>query len=674
MTPRGEMGGASAPGPLPPAEVELPEIEIVRGQLDRMVSQTLESLAEHDGNIFQRLGEIVTIARQPDRQEKRLCPGRGSTDYPCQTCATDAGHGCVRNTRTGSSVTMRPGTPIVRPLGIGITLRAARCAKWIKWDPRAGEKIGKDKATGAMVDADPDIRVISQILAEEDLYPLKPLQGIIETPALAPSGRVISEPGYDRETAFFMLPSFVMDPIPARPTKAQAEEALSFLWREMYSDFPFADLGDPDAADRDRTKHYERARTVPGAFVGIASILTIFSRLAIDGAVPGFIFEAATPGSGKSLHMHITSMVTTGRPAGVTTFPMRGSDPNEEELEKMLAGFALGAARMIAFDNITGNLCGASLDKVLTAERTIKLRKLGESPIVEMPWSAVAMFSGNNMTTSPDVAGRCMVSRIVSSLENPRGRPASDFRHPYILSWIGQNLPKIVRAAFVILRAFWVATDKPDCGMRGSFFAWSAIIPGAIKYAGGPNVIDAWAESAVGASAGDEMSTAHQVLMSSWPFDTKVKAGEVLTKAFEHEFEISRGNLAPDGFEDLREAIRTICKVPTLVPKASSFGTALTKLRDKIRDGMTIVREFDRKGVALWSIKRSTPRAPVAPTAPVEPVATYAATPPPMVVCGSCQGEVGRGPGFCNPCTVCRGCCSVEYGSAGACACEATYD
>lgn len=677
MTPRMDLNGATAPAPgvpsgyVPPVDDDLPEIEIVRGQLPRMVRQTLEALAEHDENVFQRLGELVTIARQPDRAEVRFCPGRESIATPCLVCAVDSGHGCVRNTRTGSSITVRPGTPVVRPLGPTLTLRAARCANWVRWDSKAGEKVGKEKPAGEMVDADPDRQTMVQILGLDDLYPVPPLQGVIETPTLTPSGRVVSKAGYDRETAFFMLPAFEIEPIPERPTRAQAEEALSYLWREMYSDFPFADVGDPDPSDRDRVKHYEKARAVPGAFVGLASILTIFSRLAIDGAVPGFIFEAATPGSGKSLHMHITSMVTTGRPAGVTTFPMRGNDPNEEELEKILSGYALGGARMIAFDNITGNLCGAALDKVLTAERTISLRKLGESPMLDMPWATVTMFSGNNMTTSPDVAGRCMVSRIVSSVENPRGRPASDFRHPYILSWIRDNLSKIVRAAFVVLRAFWAATDKPDCGLRGSFFAWSRIVPGAIKYAGGPNVIDAWAESSGGASGGDEMSAAHLTLMTAWPFDVETKAHAVLSKAFEHEFEIQRG-AAPDGLEDLREAIRTICKVPSLVPKASVFGAALGKLRDKIRSGMTIQRRIDRTGTAWWTIKRSAPRA--APVAASPPAVERPTSTPTIHVCASCQSIVGRGPGFCNPCPTCRGCVEVPADAAGACYCRAPDD
>lgn len=411
---------------------------------------------------------------------------------------------------------------------------------------------------------------------------------------------------------------------------------------------------------------------MPGAFVGLAAILTILARPAILGAVPGIIFEAPTQGSGKSLGMHVVSMVATGRPAGVMTFPMRAGEPIEEELEKVLSAYALGGASVIAFDNITGNLAGAALDKVLSAVKTIDLRPLGESRVKTMPWSAITLFSGNNMTMSADMARRAMVSRIVSSLESPSKRPASDFMHPNLLTWIEANRPRLVRALLLILRAFWVSAEKPDCGIRGSFEAWSQIIPGAIVYAGGPNVIKAWAEETGAGAGGDEMSAAHSVLMASWPFDVESKASDVLAFAFKDEFAISRGDMAPDGKEDLREAIRVLCKSPIHVPKAGPFGIAMSKLREKIRDGKSIMRTIDRKGVAMWSVTGRKPgnAAPPMAAPPHQPAPIVApASAPPAVTCEACRQPRGFGPGRCNPCQ-CNGCCDVPPDVRGACQCE----
>ncbi len=627
---------------------ERPEILIERGHIPRMTRQIISALGSNDSNIFQRMKELVTIAREPERAEAY-----------------------EHDERHGSDIVTRPGTPSINTIRLaGLTERAALAANWIKWDSKAGEKNAKGKAEGDIVAADPDTKVLAAVMDRAGDWPgIRPIRGIIESPSLAPSGRVISEPGYDDETAFVLLPTFAMDPIPERPTQAQAAEALRWVWTNLYGDFPFADVGESDPLDVGRVAQFERAKTSPGAFVGIAGALSILARPAILGACPGIIFEAPTQGSGKSLGMHVVSMVAVGRPAGVMTFPMRNGEPAEDELEKILAAYALGGSSLVAFDNITGNLAGAALDKVLTAVRSIDLRPLGESKVKTMPWSAITLFSGNNMTMSADVARRTMISRIVSSLESPSKRPASDFMHPNLLTWIEANRPRLVRALLLILRAFWVAADKPDCGIRGSFEAWSQIIPGAIAYAGGPNVIKAWAEETGAGAGGDEMSAAHSVLMASWSFDPEVKASEIITFAFKDEFAILRGDAAPDGKEDLREAIRVLCKSPIHVPKAGPFGIAMSKIREKIRDGRSIVRRIDRKGVALWSVTGTARKPPeVIPAAAPQalPAAPAPAAAPAVKVCAACRRP--RAQGGCADCLTCEGCLDVP-GVPGSCSC-----
>ncbi len=642
LTPRGDFGAAPSM-----AEPAVPTIQIERAEIPRMVDECVAALAR-DPNVYQRMKELVTIAREPERTERYVSDRR------------------VRN-----DILTRSGTPSIVSLTLpALTERAARAADWIKWDAKAGPRDAKGRPQGDYAPADPEPKVLASVLGRAGDFPeIPPVRGIIESPALAPSGRVIERAGYDEETAFVMLPAFAMDEIPDAPTQTEAAEALRYLWTELYSDFPFADVGEPAADDLDRSAQYARALQAPGAFVGLASIFTVLARPAILGACPGFIFEAPTPGSGKSLQMHITAMVVTGRPAGVMTFPMSKGEPNEEELEKVLSGYALGGARLIAFDNITGNLCGASLDKVLTAEKTIMLRKLGESPLYEMPWAAVPMFSGNNMTMSPDVARRAMVSRIVSSMESPSKRPLESFRHPMILDWIADHLPQLVRAAMVVLRAFWVATVKPNVGTRGSFAAWSAIIPGAIVYAGGPNVIKAWAEDANADGGGDEISTAHSAIMAAWPFDKPTKSAEIIAWAFKDEFAISKGDLPPDGKDDFREALRAICKTPMHVPKPNPLGKALGALREKIRDGRSIQRAFDANHSALWSVVGARPVAVQAPALSAAPVATPTLAAPEVLTCPECLFPRGAGYGHCNPCGVCLGCLDVAAYCEGACHC-----
>jgi hypothetical protein len=56
------------------------------------------------------------------------------------------------------------------------------------------------------------------------------LSGVISTPLLLRTGRVIERPGYDPQTGFFFDPSgTVFPPIPKKPTREDAVAALKLL-------------------------------------------------------------------------------------------------------------------------------------------------------------------------------------------------------------------------------------------------------------------------------------------------------------------------------------------------------------------------------------------------------------------------------------------------------------
>jgi hypothetical protein len=86
------------------------------------------------------------------------------------------------------------------------------------------------------------------------------------------------------------------------------------------------------------------------------------------------------------------------------------------------------------------------------------------------------------------MARRLVLGRIESHLERPQDR--TDFKHPDLLGWIAEERPRLVSAALVILRAY-ATHDYPDtgCPRWGSFEEWSRLIPHAMKFAGGPDVL-----------------------------------------------------------------------------------------------------------------------------------------------------------------------------------------
>ena len=109
---------------------------------------------------------------------------------------------------------------------------------------------------------------------------LRPLLGIVESPMMLSDGSILQTPGYHVGTGLLYAPSCVFPPMPDAPTLDDARVAHARL-AFPYVDFPF----DNDAQ-----------RLVP-----IANTMTILCRPTILGHVPGFLYDAPSPGSGKSL-------------------------------------------------------------------------------------------------------------------------------------------------------------------------------------------------------------------------------------------------------------------------------------------------------------------------------------------------------------------------------------
>lgn len=557
-----------------------PVIKIEAGQLPRMVDEGNTALASHS-NIYQRSGELVTVTREPDRVD--------TTD---------------RDLRKGMEITLRPGTPRLRIVSLAsLRVHLASVAEWRKWiAPK------RKDGEGEWAPAHPDSAATAAILdptAAGGWPDIRPIRGILESPALAPSGSLITTPGYNVETGYVLLPSVDVGEIEEKPTQKQARAAMAYLWTELFCDFPYFGLGESDPTDTDRSRRYEQACKCPDAFVGISALLSMFARPAIEGSTPGSVFEAASQGSGKTLQIHAIATVATGRSAGLMTFPTHDGKVDEAELEKILASYALAGARAIAFDNIKGTLGGSALEKAMTAVDSIDLRVLGSSETRTMPWTAIILFSGNNMAMSDDVAQRVLCSRLESERDDPRSRPSKEFRHARLLDWIREHRAKLIRACLVILRAFIVGDSKADAGSWGSFEAWSALVPAAILHAGGPNVLELRQR---GGTIDNGEGAAHVALMRGWPTETfpkGVKAGALLKYAsFQDEKDIDAQKMPPDGLDELRIAMRELTQTPDgRVPSSTTLGFALRALRGKWREGRKLVGDRERTGLVMWRVE-----------------------------------------------------------------------
>jgi len=135
----------------------------------------------------------------------------------------------------------------------------------------------------------------------------------------------------------------------------------------------------------------------------------------------------------------------------------------------------------------------------------------------------------------------------------------------------------------------------------------------SIVYAGGPNILAA--RPRVGELVQDAEAEAHLILMRQWPGAAEgSRAGEIVSKLFEHEHEIQRNQAPPDGRDEVRAAVRTLTRAPEgKIPNAVAFGKVLGRLRGKIRSGYKLVGEADRNGVKVWTVATTSPAG--APTA-----------------------------------------------------------
>lgn len=413
------------------------------------------------------------------------------------------------------------------------------------------------------VPALPSPLVVNGLLARGQ-WPLRHLTAVSETPILRPDGSVMQTPGYDRVTGYVYRPSCDFPEVPDRPSKDDAAEALAQLC-EVFVDFPYVD---------------DAARMVP-----IAAILTILARSAIDGACPAFLLDATTRGSGKTLQADAISAVALGRSAARKSYPTE-----EEELGKILSSYAIAGARMILFDNVTREFGGGELDHVITARDAVELRVLGRSEVKRLPWNAVIMASGNNISLSEDTVRRVLVARLETAEENPEDR--TGFKHPHLYRWILEERARLVTAAMTILRAFARFGGHLHDGQAwGSFEAWSRLVPGAIVYAGGADPMKARPNLEQHASdASRALGTVLELLPRLDTAKRGLTAREIVKLLYPER--MSEAERSTDGFDPLRDAIEAwTSPKPGQPPSLQVLGKRLRSNMGRCLGGRRIVRE-----------------------------------------------------------------------------------
>lgn len=466
-----------------------------------------------------------------------------------------------------------PGAPILRALGAAL-LRSC-LSEVAEFSRPAKRDDGDERQIAPPAD-------VAAAVAELGHWPgVHPIVGVAEAPYLRPDGSIAQTPGYDPQTGYLYEPSVAFPRVADAPTREDAQRALAEL-AEIYVDFPFASAA---------------ARSVP-----LAAILTMLARPAIRGAVPAFVVEANTRGSGKSLTTDTVGVVATGRPTAKMSWP-----PDPIELEKVLAAYALRGAAIVDFDNVVAPFGGGPLDRCLTATDRVELRVLGRSEVPSMTWRAVVCATGNNIALAGDTARRVLVARLESPLENPEDR--ADFRHADLRGWVAGARPRLVAAALTILRA-WIVAGRPRCGCTawGSFEAWAATIPPALVWAGAADPMGA--RPAITGREDDEKAALEAILVGLARLDAGGRGLPLRDIVGYLYADRPRGGgpAPPDGYDALRDALEYFAPPRgSDRPDVRALGNRLRRVLGRVVGGRRLVLVPGRAGVVRWAV--DCPRA-----------------------------------------------------------------
>lgn len=357
--------------------------------------------------------------------------------------------------------------------------RLTGAARWVR-----EVEMGEDKVKEADIDC--PLGIAKAVFSAKNWPKAKRLVGIVDHPLMRPDGTILDVPGYDMATGYFYQPSFDVPEVPKSPTHEQAKESLERL-SDLFCDF-----------------HYQNPAQ---RIVGIAAILTLVGRSAIEGPVPAFFFDAPDKASGKTLHLETISRITTGKDSVAAEFCA-----DVKEQSKRFVGWAREGALGIFADNLkTGSHFGSEvIDRHLTATR-VDGRSLGKTGQIKYDWRAVIVVSGNNVQVRDETARRTIIARLY-----PLPAEKKDFKHDLRREAV-DNRGRFIADALTVLR--YHATQNRPKGERrdfASFERWQSVVADAIVSAGGNDPVEFCADNDPNQCKADPDIAALIMLVRNW--------------------------------------------------------------------------------------------------------------------------------------------------------------
>ncbi len=339
-----------------------------------------------------------------------------------------------------------------------------RCATWLR------TKVNKDGTVDEMQTTPPGF-VLEDILSMSPHHWQLPIvKGVVEVPIVRLDGSIWVVPGYDERSKLIYHPTEDLAGfhVPDQPTPDDVSAAVDLL-NEMVHDFPW--YGEQDAEVAGAAKYADRANAV-------AAMITQVARPLIAGPVPAYLVDKPAPRTGASLLQELMYTVLTGQAP-----TMKPTPESNEEFRKYITGELAAGTSIVLLDNIEQRLKAPALATIITAPAW-RDRKMGSNAIVDYENRLFWLLNGNNVQLSPDLAPRCFYSRLDARMARPGER--EEFLHSDIRRWVKENRARLLRAVYVLIRA-WIVTGRPapeKLPKLGSFENWVSVVGGVLHHTG----------------------------------------------------------------------------------------------------------------------------------------------------------------------------------------------
>ncbi len=386
------------------------------------------------------------------------------------------------------------------------------------------------------VHVDPSQNVISHALADPH-PPLPKLKQVVSIPVVSPKGKLVSTPGYDKESGiYYAADQNCLPKINLQANKQDAIDAIKWINEEILHDFPFVDDASRAAA--------------------ISIAILPFVRPLISGPTPLYLLDKPTAGTGATTLGLALCYPYIGKTISVTPWTS-----TEEERRKQITAHLASGGGPVFYDNMSDYVNSDHLASALTNPLWSD-RILQTSRQVEFEVNCTWLATGNNPEFHNQLLRRIVNVRLVSPLEDPTTKV--DWKHVDIINWIAANRQEFVEKILTVVVA-WLNEGMPQFSGKplASYVNWSSVMGGILEFVEIPGFLS---NMALKKAAMDNQNQVFRDFVEYWwtEFGGEAKTPSDVRSDFQY-LEIS-------GEWD----------APTLQGQVTKVGRLLTRYRDKV--------------------------------------------------------------------------------------------